>query len=280
MSTTAIDHCFHLNCLINNISISSSVDHAVLRNNGFLKPNPYVEILVDGKSVRKTDTLKNTNHPRWDQELTILVTPVSVLQFRVLDHSSFRKDTVLGEKTAFVAELLRKQRESRTENYILYMYLTKASSATVPGETSPDGTRATNSEMLVVIKGLVRMLEGGTQEGGASSVVTVNGLVSPPPSVVVGGHGTNGDVVRIRGRISGGGEEYEGGSGVGAYGSSNQVTGNSSVGAIKRNSGVVNWSGGAVEMQGAVNGTGSGGGVVGDPKLLQRATVVQVSDKG
>lgn len=230
---------------------------------------------MDGKSVRKTDTLKNTNHPRWDQELTILVTPVSILQFRVLDHSSFRKDTVLGEKTAFVAELLRKQRESRTENYILYMYLTKASSATVAGETSPDGTRATNSEMLVVIKGLVRMLEGGPQEGGgASSVVTVNGLVSPPPSV--SGHGTNGDVVRIRGRVSGGGDEYEGGSGVGAYGSSNQVTGNSSVGAIKRNSGVVIWSGGAVELQGAVNGTGGGVGG-GDPKLLQRATVVQVS---
>lgn len=245
----------------------------MLRNNGFLKPNPYVEILVDGKSVRKTDTLKNTNHPRWDQELTVLVTPVSVLQFRVLDHSSFRKDTLLGEKTVPVPELLRKQRETRTENYILYMYLTKAATTAggSAGETSPDGGRATNSEMLVVIKGLVRMDTTTTPNGdrteGSSVLVTVNGLVSG-----AGGVSSNGDVVRMRSsRISG--DDYESGGGasgssssggVSAYGS-NHAT---SVGAIKRNSGVVNWGGEA-----AVAANGSSGG--GDPKLLQRAAVVQ-----
>lgn len=251
----------------------------MLRNNGFLKPNPYVEILVDGKSVRKTDTLKNTNHPRWDQELTVLVTPVSVLQFRVLDHSSFRKDTLLGEKTVPVPELLRKQRETRTENYILYMYLTKAATTASgsAGETSPDGGRATNSEMLVVIKGLVRMDTTTTPNGdrteGSSVLVTVNGLVSG-----AGGVSANGDVVRMRSsRISGSGagglEEYESGGGgagssssgaVSAYGS-NHAT---SVGAIKRNIGVVNWGGEA-----AVAANGSSGG--GDPKLLQRAALVQ-----
>lgn len=163
---------------------------------------------MDGKHVRKTETLKNTNHPRWDQELTILVTPMSVVQFRVLDHSSFRKDTVLGEKTVYLRDLLCKQREQRAENYILYMNLTKSSSsasgASSSGETSPDGTRATNSEMLVVIKGLVRMdamQQGNGMEAtsNSGSVVTVNGLGLTPNG------GNSGSEVRVRGRMSGGG---------------------------------------------------------------------------
>ena len=32
------------------------------------KPSPYVEILVDGKVVRKTESLKNTHEPTWTNE--------------------------------------------------------------------------------------------------------------------------------------------------------------------------------------------------------------------
>lgn len=166
----------------------------MLRNSGFLKPNPYVEVLVDGKSVRKTETLKNTHHPRWDQELTVLVTPASALQFRLLDHSSFRKDTVLGEKTVFLTDLLR---ESRTDSYILYMNLNKPSNAsmTAAGEVSPNGSaRNSNSEMLVVIKGLVPMGAAQTNGGGGG------GLAADGPTGV-----HNGDAVRRRSRPSGGG---------------------------------------------------------------------------
>lgn len=220
-------------CLNPFSSFNSTVDHAVLRNNGFLKPNPYVEILVDGKAVRKTETLKNTHHPRWDQELTVLVTPVSVLQFRVLDHSSFRKDTVLGEKTVTMPELLKKQRDARTENYILYMHLAKPShsSGGANGETSPDG-RTGNSEMLVVIKGLVRMdaesggvrTEPNVVNNGSSNCNSGNGNA-------VSGSSQNGDLVRMRGRVSG--DDFEGGAG----GSGTSAV--AAVGAVKRNSGIV-----------------------------------------
>lgn len=113
----------------------------------------------------------------------------------------------------------------------------------------------TNSEMLVVIKGLERM--DGRDNG--ESLVTVNGVGMGSPSVVLntsGGSATNGDVVRMRtGRMSGdrgGMEDYEGSnctSPGGAFG----------VGAMTRNSGVNCWSNDA-------NG--------GDPKLLQRTSAM------
>ena len=32
------------------------------------KPSPYVEILVDGKVIRKTEAVKNTHEPTWANE--------------------------------------------------------------------------------------------------------------------------------------------------------------------------------------------------------------------
>lgn len=230
------------------------MDHAILRNNNaFLKPNPYVEILVNGKSVRKTDTLKNTNQPRWDQELTILVTATSVLQFRVLDHSSFRKDTLLGEKTIHVAEILQ-MRDARVDNYKLCLSLTKS-----PAETSPDAGRGANSasEMFVVIKGLASMNQADAVNG--------NGVNSSPN--VLGNTMNGGAAVRIRSR--GTTDEQEDVIMVATASNSPTAAYGSNVSAIQRNSGL-DWSG-------EVNGAGGGGGP--DPKLLtQRNIAVQVSE--
>lgn len=49
------------------------VEEASIRNSGFLKPNPYVELLIDNKSKRKTDFVKNTYLPKWNEEFTVLV---------------------------------------------------------------------------------------------------------------------------------------------------------------------------------------------------------------
>uniref|UniRef100_A0A2M4BBW2 HECT-type E3 ubiquitin transferase n=1 Tax=Anopheles marajoara TaxID=58244 RepID=A0A2M4BBW2_9DIPT len=83
------------------------IEHATFRSNGFLKPNPYVEFSIDGKSPRKTDIIKNTNTPKWNERFTSLVSANAVLHFRVLDHSSFRKDSLLGQQTVELASILR-----------------------------------------------------------------------------------------------------------------------------------------------------------------------------
>lgn len=77
-----------------------------MRSSSFLKPNPYIEFSVDDKSPRKTEVSKSTLQPKWNEEFTVLITPYSQLQFRLLDHSSFRKDTLIGEKRINLYDIL------------------------------------------------------------------------------------------------------------------------------------------------------------------------------
>lgn len=79
---------------------------AHLKNFNFMKPSPYVEISVDGENPRKTDTVKTTIQPKWNESFTLLVTLHSKINFAVLDRNSFRKDTTLGENKVDVFELL------------------------------------------------------------------------------------------------------------------------------------------------------------------------------
>ena len=73
-----------------------------------LRPNPYVEVIVDGKPPRRTETAKSTYSPRWCETMTLLVTPYSKMLLRLYDHSSFKKDALLGEHSVDLFTLLRK----------------------------------------------------------------------------------------------------------------------------------------------------------------------------
>lgn len=86
--------------------LSITIEGAILRSSTFLKPNPYIEFSVDDKSPRKTEVSKSTYQPKWNEEFTILVTPHSQLHFRLLDHSTFRKDTLIGEKKISLSQVL------------------------------------------------------------------------------------------------------------------------------------------------------------------------------
>merc|ERR1719505_473577 len=74
------------------------VENARLNNlTGLLKPNPYTEVIVDGKPPKKTEISKSSYHPKWHTEMSLHVTPYSKLVFRVYDHSTFKKDALLGD---------------------------------------------------------------------------------------------------------------------------------------------------------------------------------------
>jgi atrophin-1 interacting protein 5 (WW domain-containing E3 ubiquitin protein ligase 1) len=82
------------------------VEAASLCYSSFLKPNPYIELSVDHKNPRKTEVSKSTLQPKWNEEFTVLVTPHSYLHFRLLNHSSFRKDTLIGETSICIYHIL------------------------------------------------------------------------------------------------------------------------------------------------------------------------------
>ncbi|XP_023028955.1 suppressor of deltex [Leptinotarsa decemlineata] len=76
-----------------------TVECAHLKPTNFLlKPTPYVEISVDDKTPVKTETVKTTLQPKWDETFKVLVTPQSKINFVVKDHNNLRKDTTIGEK--------------------------------------------------------------------------------------------------------------------------------------------------------------------------------------
>lgn len=146
-----------------------SVEHASLRNNGIFKPNPYVELSIDSKSIRKTEIVKHTYLPKWNEDFTVLVTPVSEIVFRVLDRSSFLKDSLLGERVVQLGQILEHY-NGRLENLELNMDLL--------GAIKPDG-RSKSGELVVVLNGL--KIDNAVTNG-----VSGGGLTSGMPTICAG----------------------------------------------------------------------------------------------
>lgn len=80
----------------------------ILRAGILFKPDPYVEISVDGGAAVKTDHCKGTAHPKWEETFPVLVSPYSKILFRVFNHHQFMKDDLLGETTLDLYPLLEK----------------------------------------------------------------------------------------------------------------------------------------------------------------------------
>lgn len=58
--------------IIHKYTYLFSVESAHLKNNGgLIRPHPYVEINVDDYKRHKTEVLKNTYQPKWNEELTV-----------------------------------------------------------------------------------------------------------------------------------------------------------------------------------------------------------------
>jgi hypothetical protein len=119
---------------------------------GLLKPNPYVEIIVDGRPAKKTETCKSTYQPRWNNAITVLVTPYSKILFRLYDHSTFKKDTLVGENTLNLFNVL-KQRDGKCQKSTMSLELTHDGSK----HSHLNGVSNSNAkvgELVVILDGL------------------------------------------------------------------------------------------------------------------------------
>lgn len=115
-----------------------------MKNNGIFKPNPYVEITIDGNSPRKTEIIKHSYLPVWNECFTVCVTPSSEITLRVLDRSSFLKDALLGEKSIQLAQILEYY-HGRCDNLEIVLDLL--------GSPKPEG-RTKCGELVIVLNGL------------------------------------------------------------------------------------------------------------------------------
>ena len=110
------------------LQVNLTVDNArISHTSGLLKPNPYTEVIVDGKPPKKTDTCKSSYHPKWQCDLTLVVTPYSKIVFRVYDHSILKKDSLLGDCSLDLYSLLKKH-NGKCQNTALALDITKNNS--------------------------------------------------------------------------------------------------------------------------------------------------------
>jgi len=91
---------------------------------GLLRPDPYVEISVDGKPPKKTDIYRNSFRPKWHSDISVIVTCYSKLVFRVYNHSTFKKDSLIGQCSLDLFSVL-KQTNGKCDNHEMALELWK-----------------------------------------------------------------------------------------------------------------------------------------------------------
>ncbi|XP_064076261.1 E3 ubiquitin-protein ligase Su(dx) [Vanessa tameamea] len=130
--------------------LSLTVESASIRNSGLFKPNPYLQLIIDDNISRRTEVIKNTLHPKWKEEFTVLVTPLSQLVLRLADHHSFRKDHIIGEKKINFLKILL-YINGKCENVELSIDLMKSVSQ---DNASNGNTEVKAAELVLLLDGL------------------------------------------------------------------------------------------------------------------------------
>lgn len=77
-----------------------TVQSAKLSGSGGLfssRPDSFIELSVDSQPPRKTEVCKKTSNPKWEEPFTVLVTPYSMLEFKVYSQNTLRSNTLIGE---------------------------------------------------------------------------------------------------------------------------------------------------------------------------------------
>ena len=152
---------------------------------GLLKPNPYVEVIVDGKPPKKTETVKSTYQPKWETDMTVVVTPFSKILYRLFDHSSFKKDAVLGEHTMDLYTVLKKHQgklQSTTVSADLFQTVVQkgAASGTAAGAAGGGTTAIKIGELVLVLGGVVVDLSALPSTVPGAIAPMTSATTSPP----------------------------------------------------------------------------------------------------
>ncbi|XP_059972028.1 NEDD4-like E3 ubiquitin-protein ligase WWP1 isoform X2 [Mesoplodon densirostris] len=75
------------------------------RKKNWFGTGTYTEVVVDGES-KKTAKSSSSSNPKWDEQLTVNVTPQTTLEFRVWSHHTLKADALLGRATVDLKQAL------------------------------------------------------------------------------------------------------------------------------------------------------------------------------
>lgn len=123
---------------------------------------------MDERSPRRTEIIKNSSHPKWNETFTLLVTPHSKLNFTVLDHNNFRKDTLIGDRKLDLFRLLS-HFNGRCENLEATLDLVNENKADAPVKTG---------ELVCVIQEASGELTNCIQSSGSANSLPLSPINS------------------------------------------------------------------------------------------------------
>ncbi|XP_066482347.1 NEDD4-like E3 ubiquitin-protein ligase WWP1 isoform X2 [Tiliqua scincoides] len=123
----------------------------------------YTELLADSE-VKKTSKSNSSSNPKWDEQLTVNVTPQTTLEFRVWSHHTLKADALLGKATVDLRQALEihNRRLERVKEQ-LKLSLENKSGLVQTGE------------LIVVLDGLVLEPESLTNHSSLVTKVQQNG---------------------------------------------------------------------------------------------------------
>jgi len=88
-----------------NITVQSA---KISSQGGLFSTNPdtFLELSVDQQPARKTEIVKKSTNPKWDESQTVLVTPYSKLECKLFSHKTI-KNVLLGQASIDLYQVLK-----------------------------------------------------------------------------------------------------------------------------------------------------------------------------
>ncbi|XP_015220115.1 itchy E3 ubiquitin protein ligase a [Lepisosteus oculatus] len=175
-----------VNGLTMKAQLQITVLSAKLKENkkNWFGPSPYVEVAVDGQS-KKTEKCNNTHSPKWNQPLTVIVTPFSKLIFRVWSHQTLKADVMLGIATLDVTETL-KSNNMKISEVVQTLHLSSDREQTdVVGDLSVclDGMQVDPETFASVDTNSLSMVPNGDSRQNSDYIGGINREASPSGSI-------------------------------------------------------------------------------------------------
>nr|XP_020660631.1 NEDD4-like E3 ubiquitin-protein ligase WWP1 isoform X2 [Pogona vitticeps] len=123
----------------------------------------YTEVVADSE-IKKTSKSNSSSNPKWDEQLTVNVTPQTTLEFKVWSHHTLKADALLGKATVDLRQALEihNRRLERVKEQLKLLLENKSG-------------LVQTGELIIVLDGLVLEPESHTNHTSLVTKVQQNG---------------------------------------------------------------------------------------------------------
>uniref|UniRef100_A0ABM5GBZ3 E3 ubiquitin-protein ligase n=1 Tax=Pogona vitticeps TaxID=103695 RepID=A0ABM5GBZ3_9SAUR len=131
----------------------------------------YTEVVADSE-IKKTSKSNSSSNPKWDEQLTVNVTPQTTLEFRVWSHHTLKADALLGKATVDLRQAL----EIHNRRYcLLFVLVVERVREQLKLLLENKSGLVQTGELIIVLDGLVLEPESHTNHTSLVTKVQQNG---------------------------------------------------------------------------------------------------------